>query len=97
MQFTIKGNQIVATTDDGQWAGDVTFPFVDQANQRVVVERVFVVPEFRNHGLAAQLMDQFVQLAERKHWVVKIMCPYAKRYFKLHSEAQTVLLPEDRF
>lgn len=97
MQFTVVNNRITTTTDQGQWAGEVSFPFVDQTNHRVVVERVFVVPEFRGHGIAAQLMDHFIQYAQQQDYTVKIMCPYAKRYFKLHPEAQVLLQPQDRF
>lgn len=97
MQFSVTNNQITATTEDGQWAGEVSFPFVDQSANRVVVERVFVIPELRGHGLAAQLMEHFIKFAKGQHYVVKIMCPYAKRYFKLHPEAQTLLQPQDRF
>lgn len=96
MQFEIETGKISAI-DHEKWAGEVSFPFVDQAANRVVVERVFVVPDYRGHGLAAQLMDQFVDYAQQNHLTVKIMCPYAKQYFKSHPEAQSLLLPEDRF
>lgn len=49
----------------------------------------FVVPNFRHHGLAAQLMEQFIDYAHQHSYTVKIMCPYAKQYFKLHPEAQS--------
>lgn len=96
MHFVVAKDKISALTDNDTWAGEVSFLPVTKTSNHVVVERVFVVPDFRGHGLAAQLMDQFVNLARDHQWVVKIMCPYAKRYFKLHPEAQSVLLPQDR-
>ena len=96
MKFKLQANQITAMTENGEWAGEVSFPFVDREQRRVVVERVFVVPNFRHHGLASQLMEQFIDYAHQHSYTVKIMCPYAKQYFKLHPEAQFLLLPQDR-
>ena len=95
MHLVVAKGKISALTDDQQWAGEVSFsPVTADSNH---VERVFVVPEFRHRGLASQLMARFVKLATTEQWTVKIMCPYAKQYFKLHPEAQSVLLPQDRF
>ena len=97
MHLVAAKGKISALTDDQQWAGEVSFSPVTADSNHVVVERVFVVPEFRHRGLASQLMARFVKLATTEQWTVKIMCPYAKQYFKLHPEAQSVLLPQDRF
>ena len=97
MHLVVAKGKISALTDDQQWAGEVSFSLVTADSNHVVVERVFVVPEFRHRGLASQLMARFVKLATTEQWTVKIMCPYAKQYFKLHPEAQSVLLPQDRF
>lgn len=96
MKFKVEANQITALTDHGDWAGEVVFPFVNREQDHVVVERVFVVPEFRHHGLAAQLMNHFIDYANQHSYTVKIMCPYAKKYFKLHPDTQSLLLPQDR-
>lgn len=96
MLFEVHDTQITASTDQNQWAGEVVFPFVERSAKRVVVERVFVVPKYRDHGLAAQLMDHFVTYAIEHHLTVKLMCPYAKQYFRQHPQAQTLLLPQDR-
>ena len=97
MQFEEHPEQIIAKTDDQQWAGKVVLPFVDHPHHRVVVERVFVVPEFRHQVLAAQLMEHFIDYAHQHDYTVKIMCPYAKQYFKTHPDAQSLLLPQDRY
>lgn len=97
MLFTNAEEKITATTPQKKWAGEVVFPFVDRSARRVVVERVFVVPEFRGQGLAAQLMAHFVTYANQQHLTVKLMCPYAKQYFRQHPQVQSLLLPQDRF
>ncbi|WP_295731423.1 GNAT family N-acetyltransferase [uncultured Limosilactobacillus sp.] len=92
MHFVVTNGKISAFSDDDSWAGEVSFSAVTAGSNHVVVERVFVVPAFRGHGLATRLMDHFVQQARDHQWTVKIMCPYAKHYFKLHPKAQSVLL-----
>ena len=62
MEFKLQANQITAMTENGEWAGEVSFPFVDREQRRVVVERVFVVPNFRHHGLAAQWNNLSIML-----------------------------------
>lgn len=96
MQFEITNEKITAISDQNQWTGEVVSPFVDEDARQVVIERVFVVPAFRGHGLGKQLMEQFVANAHKSGLTVKIMDPFAKRYFKQHPESQTLLLPQDR-
>lgn len=97
MQFVTESHRISAVTDDGQWVGDISFPPVSGYQDRVVAERVFVSPEYRGHGLAATLTEQFVDYARAHHLTVKLMCPYVKNAFRNHPEYQELLLPEDRF
>ena len=74
------------------WARKVT-----GVPDRVVVERVFVHPDYRGQGIAAELVRQFVKYATTHQLTVKLMCPYAVKQFQIHPEYQQLLLPEDRF
>ena len=97
MEYHFTTDRLVALSDN-TYVGEVSFPFVSEEEKRVVVERVFVAPEYRNHGVAADLMSHFVQYADDHQLTVRLMCPYAKAYFKAHAaELNHLLLPEDRF
>ena len=95
MQFQVEDHRIVASAPGQPLIGEISFPAVNA--DRVVVERVFVHPDFRGQGIAAQLVQRFVDYAKEQHWTVKLMCPYAKAQFRLHPEYQELLLPADRF
>lgn len=97
MQFVTEPHRISAIDDNGKWVGDICFPPVAGYPDRVVAERVFVAPEGRGHGLAAELTKRFVDYAHERHLTVKLMCPYVKAAFRDHPEYQDLLLPEDRF
>lgn len=101
MEFKYQDNRIIVSDANHHWLGDVSFPYVDKEANRVVVERVFVVPSARHQGLGDQLMQKFISVARNRNLnrnlVVKIMCPFAKKYFKLHHDVQDLLLPQDRF
>lgn len=97
MQYQIKDHRIVASTAHQPFVGEISFPAVEGVSGRVVVERVFVHPDYRGQGIAATLVKRFIEYADQQDWTVKLMCPYATRQFKLHPEYQHLLLPEDRF
>ncbi len=72
--------------------GEVVFPTIDQTvPDRVVVERVFVNPDYRGQGLAGKLMAQFCNYATEHHYQVKLMCPFAVKYFDRHPEVHHLL------
>lgn len=91
MQLIFADEKLTANSERGQWIGDIACPMIDTKLKKVVVERVFVVPEYRGHGIATQLMQSLVDHAREEHWQLEIMCPYAKKWFQLHTEAQDVL------
>lgn len=98
LQFKYGNGRFDAfTTNDNQWVGDVSFPLISPDGDRAVVERVFVVPEFRGHGVAKLLMNELIKHARQNELKFRLMCPYAKLYFVKHPEEQDILLPEDRF
>lgn len=97
MQYRIEDHRIVASDDYQPFVGEISFPAVDNVPDRVVVERVFVHPDYRGEGIAATLVKRFIDYASEQGWTVKLMCPYAIQQFKLHPEYQRLLLPEDRF
>ncbi|WP_076460713.1 GNAT family N-acetyltransferase [Limosilactobacillus caccae] len=97
MQYRIDGQRIVAFDDHEPFAGEISFPAVAGTENRVVVERVFVHPDYRGQGIAGELVRRFVEYATEQQYTVKLMCPYAVRQFKLHPEYQQLLAPADRF
>ncbi|MEY8441767.1 GNAT family N-acetyltransferase [Lactobacillaceae bacterium 24-114] len=97
MKYTIKKDRITLTDDGDILVGEISFPAIEGFPNRVVLERVFVNPDYRGQHLAADLVKRFVDYATDHQLVVKLMCPYAIKQFKLHSEYQELLLPEDRF
>lgn len=97
MDYQIEDHRIVASDDQQAFVGEISFPAVDGIPKRVVVERVFVHPDYRGRGIAATLVKRFIEYASNQHWTVKLMCPYAVKQFQLHPEYQQLLLPEDRF
>lgn len=97
MQYRIDGQRIVAFNDQEPLVGEISFPKVPASQNHVVVERVFVHPAYRGQGIAAELVQQFVQYATEQNYTVKLMCPYAVAQFKLHPEYQQLLPLTDRF
>lgn len=97
INYQVQENRIVASTADNPFVGELSFPAVAGVAKRVVIERVFVHPDFRGQGVAAELVKLFVQFADQQGLTVKLMCPYAKKQFEIHPEYQHLLLPEDRF
>ncbi|KRL28518.1 hypothetical protein FD27_GL000033 [Limosilactobacillus frumenti DSM 13145] len=97
IKYQVQNQRIVASTNDNPFVGELSFPKITGVAKRVVLERVFVHPDYRGQGIAAELVKRFVQLAEQQGLTVKLMCPFAKQQFKIHPEYQHVLLPEDRF
>lgn len=91
MQLSFADEKMTATSEDGKWMGDIACPVVDEKQRKVVIERVFVVPDYRGQGLAGKLMQALVEHAREEDWHLEIMCPYAKKWFQLHTEAQDVL------
>lgn len=96
MQYQVDGQRIIAFDDHESFAGEISFPAVTGVDNRVVVERVFVHPNYRGQGIAAELVKRFVNYATEQQYTVKLMCPYAVQQFKLHPEYQQLLLPADR-
>ena len=94
MEFKVDGNRIIAQDKSHPLIGEITFPPLSDG--RVVVERVFVNPDFRWQGIAGKLVKEFVKYAKEQDLTVKLMCPYAKVAFQKHPEYQELLLPEDR-
>lgn len=97
MNYRVETGRIVASDDHQPFVGEISFPQVTGVPNRVVVERVFVHPDYRGHGIAAELVKRFVKYATAHQLTVKLMCPYAIKQFGMHPEYQQLLLPEDRF
>ncbi|MGM9891486.1 GNAT family N-acetyltransferase [Limosilactobacillus sp.] len=94
MEFVVEGNKLIARDQFHPLIGELSFPAV--AANRVVVERVFVNPDFRGQGIANDLVKHFVEYATQQQLTVKLMCPFAKAEFRRHPEYQKLLLPKDR-
>lgn len=97
MQYRVDGQRIIASDDHESFVGEISFPKVPEADNRVVVERVFVNPAYRGQGIAAELVRRFVEYATDQGYTVKLMCPYAVAQFKLHPAYQRLLSAADRF
>lgn len=97
MDYKVEEERIVASDEKQPFVGEISFPKVTGVPNRVVVERVFVHPDYRGQGIAAELVSQFVKYATAHKLTVKLMCPYTVKQFGIHPEYQQLLLPEDRF
>ena len=97
MDYKIEEERIVASDEKQPFVGEISFPKVTGVPNRVIVERVFVHPDYRGQGIGAELVSQFVKYATSHKFTVKLMCPYAVKQFGIHPEYQQLLLPEDRF
>jgi predicted GNAT family acetyltransferase len=97
MDYKIEEERIVASDEKQPFVGEISFPKVTGVPNRVIVERVFVHPDYRSQGIGAELVSQFVKYATSHKLTVKLMCPYAVKQFGIHPEYQQLLLPEDRF
>jgi predicted GNAT family acetyltransferase len=94
MEFVVDENKLIAKDQFHPLIGELSFPAV--ADDRVVVERVFVHPDFRGQGIANELVRHFVNYASEHQLTVKLMCPFAKAEFRRHPEYQKLLSPDDR-
>ena len=56
-----------------------------------VLEQIFVRPSQSATTLADQLINRFTQLATAANVTVKLLDPYAKRYFSQHPAEQVIL------
>ena len=97
MDYKVEENRIIASDDQQPFVGEISFPKVTGVPDRVVVERVFVHPDYRGQGIAAELVSPFVKYANTHQLPVKLLFPYVVKQFKAHPEYQQLLLPEDRF
>lgn len=94
MEFVVEGNKLIAKDQFHPLIGELSFPAV--TDHRVVVERVFIHPDFRGQGIANELVKHFVEYADEHDLTVKLMCPFAKAEFRRHPEYQKLLSPQDR-
>ena len=52
MDYKVEENRIIASDDQQPFVGEISFPKVTGVPDRVVVERVFVHPDYRGQGIA---------------------------------------------
>ena len=64
--------------------GEITFTSISPTC--ISIDHTFVHPNYRNQGIARQLLQFVLQLAKQKHWQIVPVCPYAKKV--LQSEIQ---------
>lgn len=71
---------------DGEFAGMSAYRIDDG---KVLLPRVEVLPQFRNQGIASELVRQSLDMIRDEKWgTVVTMCPYADAWIKRHPEYQ---------
>lgn len=87
MAITEEPGRLTLTVDDQLRA---SLHYICLSDASWVLEQIFVRPSQPATELAAQLITRFIELATAAHVTVKLLDPYAKRYFAQHP-APTLL------
>ncbi|MFC6207584.1 N-acetyltransferase [Levilactobacillus tongjiangensis] len=87
MVMTEEPGRLTLTAEDQLQA---SLHYVCLSDSSWVLEQIFVRPSQPATELAAQLITRFIELATAAHVTVKLLDPYAKRYFAQHP-APTLL------
>ncbi|AVK61889.1 GNAT family N-acetyltransferase [Lactobacillus sp. CBA3606] len=85
MEFIREPHRFYFNDQQGQLAGEITFPAINQ-DQTWVIEHTFVRDDFGHQGLAAQLTLAVIDAARESHKQLQPLCPYAKAFFDRHPE-----------
>lgn len=88
MTITEQPGQLSLTRDDQLQA---SLHYLQLSASSWVLEQIFVRPSQSATSLAEQLIKRFTELATAADVTVKLLDPYAKRYFSQHPAAQVIL------
>jgi hypothetical protein len=88
MTITEQPGQLQITQDEQLLA---SLHYLRLSDTSWVLEQIFVRPSQSATTLADQLINRFTQLATTANVTVKLLDPYAKRYFSQHPEEQAIL------
>ncbi|MEM1719381.1 MAG: GNAT family N-acetyltransferase [Desulfurococcaceae archaeon] len=56
----------------------------------------YTPPEFRGRGIATQLVDYAINLAQRNNWLIEPICSYTVYYFMKNREKRGILIERYR-
>lgn len=59
----------------------------------ITINTVFVYEEYRNKGIASQMMKEFYNYLKQKSQTVIPVCPYAVTWFKRNKDKVDILDP----
>lgn len=90
MEINHEKNRVFAKDESGNLLAEVTFP--DCGDDRVIIERTFVAPEFRGQNIASQLMQAAYEEIRSQCRKALLRCPYAIKWFDRHTEARDILV-----
>ncbi|WP_308778552.1 GNAT family N-acetyltransferase [Lactobacillus corticis] len=90
MEFHFENNQLQLLYGE-KIAGYIQLADLPKDEGKVIL-KTFVDQDFRGEGLAGDLMDQLLQLAEKNNWKLKSQCSYATHYFENHPEYENYLI-----
>ena len=89
MKFIVETNRIVAQTQDGIQAGELTLSPAGES--LIIIDHTYVDDAFRGQGIAALLVAEAVTFAREHQKKVMPLCPFAKKEFDTKKEYQDLL------
>lgn len=82
--FKHQNFEILLLNNNGEQMGEITYQ--DNGNGIWSITHTGVSPTLRGQGLAEQLLDKLVKLANEKQVKLKAVCPYVIRQFEEQPE-----------
>ena len=86
MKFIVETNRIVAQTQDGIQAGEITWSPAGES--LIIIDHTYVDDAFRGQGIAALLVAEAVTFAREHQKKVMPLCPFAKKVNWQHFSVQ---------
>ncbi|MBP5427103.1 MAG: N-acetyltransferase [Clostridiales bacterium] len=70
--------------DDGKLIGHMTFP--KESMEVVLLNEVYLKEEYRGQGITQMMMEEFINSLEKTKRKVRLICPFAKKWFRKNPQ-----------
>lgn len=89
MKLSQEPGRFYHTNTSGKLLAEITFePTPNEA--ALIIEHTYVDPSLRGQGVAQQLIQAVIQLANQHKQQIVPVCSYAASYFERHPELQSL-------